>query len=236
MPESVTDRPTRSHEYIFLLTKSARYFYDAEAVREPINPNNNGTIRAPKLQGGRIGIEREMNERHYEEIKGRNLRSVWTFATQPYKEAHFATFPEELVQRCIMAGTAAQACPKCGAAWARILGNPQRVTSGGYGSKTADHVGLSLTPSIRTKTWTENETLGFRLSCKCDGNDGSGRCIVLDPFIGSGTTGKVAESLGRDWIGIDLKLEYNKMAQERVSVKWGCKSNVKHRNNAVQAP
>ena len=75
MPESVTDRPTKSHEYLFLLTKSARYYYDVDAVRE----NNSGHVR--------------------------NLRSTWTINPQPYSEAHFATFPEKLVEPCVKAGS-----------------------------------------------------------------------------------------------------------------------------------
>lgn len=109
MPESVTDRPTKSHEYVFLLTKSAKYYYDAEAVREPaqdwgdrdrtnwsarINAENYG--QTPNA-GGEKGDFAE---------SGRNLRDVWTIPTQPYLEAHFATFPEKLVEPCIKAGTA----------------------------------------------------------------------------------------------------------------------------------
>lgn len=106
MPESVTDRPTKSHEYLFLLSKSARYYYDADAVREPnSNPEltemrvdwrerpNNGEW--PSGTGGRMGSV----------TQGRNLRSVWTIATQPYRGAHFATFPEALVEPCIKAGS-----------------------------------------------------------------------------------------------------------------------------------
>jgi DNA modification methylase len=107
MPESVTDRPTKSHEYLFLLTKSERYFYDADAIREAnSNPNltemqvdwrdrpNNGEW--PVGTGGWMGSVQS----------GRNARSVWEIATQPYPEAHFATFPEELPRRCLLAGTA----------------------------------------------------------------------------------------------------------------------------------
>ena len=92
MPESVTDRPTKSHEYVFLLTKSARYFFDADAVREP----HVGPFHAPGNKG-REGVA--------EIQKGRNCRSVWTITTQPYPDAHFATFPEALPERCITAGT-----------------------------------------------------------------------------------------------------------------------------------
>jgi DNA modification methylase len=110
MPESVTDRPTKAHEYIFLLTKQERYFYDAEAIKEP-NQNNgardagyltdatlrphNGATDGKGLGGYRMGSVEN----------GRNRRTVWTVATQPYSEAHFATFPEDLIKPCIMAGS-----------------------------------------------------------------------------------------------------------------------------------
>ena len=124
MPESCTDRPTKAHEYVFLLTKSAKYFYDADAIREP-----NSTI----------GDAREGNGRHTYSGKcdgntgtqqsavtinpaGRNKRSVWTIATQPYAKAHFATFPEALVLPCILAGTSEEGCcAECGAPWERVV-------------------------------------------------------------------------------------------------------------------
>jgi len=113
MPESVRDRCTKAHEYIFMLSKSARYYYDAEAIREAVNPNNSGVIGGVRARtaSGPLGGENKQNEirREYDEIKGANLRSVWTIATRPYAEAHFATFPPEIPERCIKAG-----CPKGG--------------------------------------------------------------------------------------------------------------------------
>jgi DNA modification methylase len=105
MPESVTDRPTKSHEYLFLLTKSPRYWYDADAVREP------------HLQVTLDRIEKPLHQRHPDNVgvgippvaTGRNIRSVWTVATQPYPGAHFATFPPKLIEPCIKAG-----CPEQG--------------------------------------------------------------------------------------------------------------------------
>jgi DNA modification methylase len=112
MPESVTDRPTKAHEYVFLLTKSPRYYFDQEAVREPHKwehvgeyrlgerSKNGGSIEAPvEGRGNTTGSFRAFAE------GGRNIRSVWEIATQPYPEAHFATYPEELVRRCILAGS-----------------------------------------------------------------------------------------------------------------------------------
>jgi DNA modification methylase len=110
MPESVTDRPTKAHEYLFLLSKSERYFYDAEAISEPITE----APHAPRnLSSGRIGTNGKtdncvhQNDRIWGESGVRNKRSVWTVSTAPYAEAHFATYPPDLIKPCILAGTKA---------------------------------------------------------------------------------------------------------------------------------
>jgi len=108
MPESVTDRPTKAHEYVFLLTKSARYFYDADAVREPDagGASGNKARRVANGEAGRRPADHLGSAVPWESNgKGRNLRSVWTIPTQPMPDAHFATFPEALAQRCILAGS-----------------------------------------------------------------------------------------------------------------------------------
>ena len=108
MPESVTDRCTKSHEYIFLMTKKPRYYFDNEPIREPVKESNAGfvQVRARTAQGALGGENQHNMERlDYSEIKGANKRSVWTVNTKPYKEAHFATYPPELITPCILAGT-----------------------------------------------------------------------------------------------------------------------------------
>lgn len=109
MPEGVTDRPTKSHEYLFLLTKSARYFYDADSIKEDAKyPNDKrrplGSEGAWNIDGRRRGYNGGGVAYDHDTSKS-NKRSVWTIATQPYKEAHFATFPMALVEPCIKAGT-----------------------------------------------------------------------------------------------------------------------------------
>lgn len=108
MPESVTDRCTKAHEYIFLLAKSAQYYYDAEAVKEESAPWSSAkgfseigqAMRSNGIDGHRNGAGK-----HSAELKsGRNKRSVWTVVTKPYSGAHFATFPPELITPCILAG------------------------------------------------------------------------------------------------------------------------------------
>jgi site-specific DNA-methyltransferase (cytosine-N4-specific) len=114
MPESVTDRPTKAHEYLFLLSKSERYYYDADAVREPladVTIKTHGTRKKASdwgnLKARGTGDKKirtyGMNPTDLE--RGRNKRTVWTVATRPYKGAHFATFPPDLVKPCILAGS-----------------------------------------------------------------------------------------------------------------------------------
>jgi DNA modification methylase len=111
MPESVTDRPTRSHEYLFLLTKSARYFYDHKAVQEPLKSSSADYLRAGKSvrENHALGsvAGRPLGAKSFATFPdGRNARSVWDIATRSYAGAHFATFPPEIPARCIKAGTA----------------------------------------------------------------------------------------------------------------------------------
>ena len=178
MPESVTDRPTSSHEKVWLLTKSERYFYDADAIREAetvpdwddgtrvfggVNKHGANAAHGERTTGRVAGArKRGLPPRHtqyassdqsgLDEVPrggGRNARNVWTIATRPFKEAHFATFPPALADRCIKAG-----CP-----------------SGGH---------------------------------------------VLDPFGGAGTTGLVADRLGRVATLIELNPAYAAMARRRI--------------------
>jgi DNA modification methylase len=155
MPESVTDRPTKSHEYVFLLSKQARYYYDAKAIAEESVGTWNSKVGfgggPSKKSFGDPMLRTQGAGTFHEDIEkdGRNARSVWHIATQPYADAHFATFPEALPERCIKAG-----------------------------SRLGD--------------------------------------TVLDPFCGSGTTGRVAIRLGRSFVGIELNPAYAEMARARI--------------------
>ena len=154
MPESVKDRCTKAHEYIFLLSKNRKYYYDHEAIKEqavgerwggntPINMNN---TKDTNNQFSGLTRPRKMV---YDK---RNKRSVWKVVTKPYKGAHFAVFPEELIEPCILAG-----------------------------SEKGD--------------------------------------VVLDPFMGSGTTAIVAKTLGRNYIGCELHEDYGKLIKKRLNSK-----------------
>ncbi len=242
MPESVTDRPTRAHEYVFLLSKSARYFYDADAVREALSAVALEQIEYAKRHRftgeGRSKLAPERGDgdsnvgaggKHARAARGagmnpagRNMRSVWTIATKPYSGAHFATFPPELAQRCIMAGTSERGCCSgCGAPWVRVTSPAKGGTIGTADAdwKTAEKKascgksrnalgGQKLYSSYQPRT-----TTGWRPSCDCGAE--AAPCRVLDPFGGSGTVGEVAEVLGRHWTICELSEDYAELARKR---------------------
>jgi len=120
MPESVTDRPTSAWEHIFLLSKSAKYYYDAEAVRQVAVTE--GDLRPTKTFGKQGNADRNDNGRAYLEGSGANLRNVWHLGPEPYPLAHFATFVSEIPRRAIKAGTSEKGvCAECGAPWQRVV-------------------------------------------------------------------------------------------------------------------
>jgi hypothetical protein len=149
---------------------------------------------------------------------GRNIRSVWTIATEPYPEAHFATFPTDLVAPCILAGTSERGCcAACGAPWERVVS----ARSGGQtGASWVDHSADSVKGNAKTmgsaawKTYRQGQTKGWTPTCACDA--AVIPCTVLDPFAGSGTTLFVAKEYGRRAIGIDLNPAYGALAQARL--------------------
>ena len=321
MPESTTDRPTTSHEYILLLTKSGDstfwmhragmgtrtqpkpdyrwfdrvekietatepdgdwrglklddgskrwrrfnlwrghdYFWDADAVREPITASSFARISEPgfaEQTGGpkdyaKTGVNRHRSARKALEgfaanaHNGRNMRSVWEIPTQPFPEAHFATFPEEIARRCIKAGTSERgACSECGAPWVRQV----EASGGTIGKTMGEHAndlagrdlenGKRFTAEAKSMEGYSRETVGWRPSCEClcDGCKNEPKiaeklinrpvpipCVVLDPFAGSGTVGKVAIELNRRAILVDGAYDpelgedgYLPMAQRRCS-------------------
>jgi DNA modification methylase len=228
MPESVTDRPTKSHEYLFLMAKSERYYFDAEAVREP---GTRYEWNSQKFKGGDL-------TRHHGSTRGketadpeagRNLRTVWPIATEAYPGSHFATFPRKLVEPCIKAGTSEKGvCPTCGAPWERVVESERIRTRPGLDSKCYDRsTGEEL--AANDKPWASERvgnrdpgrhisvksTTGWAAGCEC--GRGPIPATVLDPFAGSGTTLVVANALGRRAVGLDLSREYLGLAANRIT-------------------
>jgi DNA modification methylase len=221
MPESVTDRCTKAHEYVFMLTKSDRYYYDNNAIREPYSEASIGRftyqLQASTSPGRHKPDSKDARhkETHIREpnAAGRNKRSVWEVATAPFAEAHFATFPPALIEPCILAGTSEKGCcSKCGAPWVRETERtPAAVKSPasdyGHGAGRNDG-GRSQLVGAGSKT------LGWSPSCQC--NAPTVPCTVLDPFGGAGTTGLVADRLQRNAILIELNPAYAAMAEKRI--------------------
>jgi len=227
MPESVKDRPTTAHEYIFLMSKSPVYYYDADAIREPYSPESlprvmRGRSEKHKWSDGGPGNQSiaKSLEKACSNPKGRNKRSVWTVSTKPFKGAHFAVFPPDLIEPCILAGSPEKACPHCGAPWERVT-ERKTINKEGWGPSKKNHREYLGEETIFKNGYGRAGnpivyTIGWKPTCQCENNDGSGRGIVLDPFFGSGTTGLVAQKHGRQWIGVELNPEYIRIAEERL--------------------
>ena len=150
MPESVQDRCTKAHEYIFLLSKSPKYYYDIDSIKEEAHTTDNSDRNRDESRLNNTPERTRMaglTTNHYEK---KNKRSVWTVTTKPYEGAHFAVFPTDLIEPCILAG----------------------APVGG---------------------------------------------IVLDPFMGSGTTAQVAQNLGRQYLGCELNTDYKPLQDKRIS-------------------
>lgn len=347
MPESVTDRPSKSHEYVFLLSKSETYFYDAEAIREPMTESSMERISQPGFDdqsGGPkaaacadhrnsrtalVNLKKKVVEGAHGTMMsdglgmrmatkwnnplGRNKRSVWVIPTEAYPDAHFATFPQKLVEPCVLAGTSeggccsicgtplkrefkkeliptakaaktfvvdgrdqdadAQdqgsnrqkdghkpgwinkittmgwtldcscgliatpaklvepcvlagtseigACLKCGAPYERVIdveyANPGNRTTNGPRSTDRKHLEFG-TAGYTQRLERRSQTVGWKPTCSCDRAfiPGVKPCIVLDPFMGSGTTALVALRANRNFVGIELNPAYAELARKRI--------------------
>jgi DNA modification methylase len=242
MPESIADRPTKSHEYVFLLAKSESYFYDAEAIREPNKPQSIarvGRVRTGGKHRGSDGGQPRGNPHSLTSnlsnalnVSGRNRRTVWTLSTAPFPGAHFATFPPKLVEPCVAAGSSEHGCCSiCRAPFKRIVtrGEPltaQMANAGadangeyhGTAQKSYRGSGAQDPSAVKARILAgmrERVTTGWKPTCKHTLRNVE-PCTVLDPFAGAGTTGLVAARLGRSFIGIELNPDYVAMAERRV--------------------
>jgi len=224
MPEPVRDRPTSSYEHIFLLTKQGVYFYDADAIRTPSGgwhgrDKSAGNKSAESHRQGGNGAN--PNRPLFPDQISANSRNVWAFPTQGRSDAHFATFPDELPRRCILAGTSEHGvCAECGAPWERVterkrIENPARRGALSPKQREYQRTGLKGVGMPFGSAVVQTKNLGWLPTCDCDADVVP--ATVLDPFVGSGTTVAVAQTLGRRGIGIDLNAEYLEIAKARIA-------------------
>jgi hypothetical protein len=156
----------------------------------------------------------------------RNKRSVWEVTTAPFSEAHFATFPPALIEPCIKAGTSEKGCcAKCGAPWVRDI----EKYGGSYAERKAAGIGGPYNgkpEEYQTCGGSQSKTVGWSPLCSC--NADVVPCTVLDPFGGAGTTGLVADRLGRDAVLIELNPEYVAMSERRIEFDAGMFADIVH--------
>ena len=201
-PESANDRPTNDFEYVFLLSKSKRYYYDAEAIKEPQKEisikrafatnhldrrkDNGKKIYSLSSESQKKALAKLADSVRNGEQAMRHKRCVWTIPTHAFREAHFATFPANLIRPMILAGSSPMVCSQCGNPWRRI----------------------------KDKSKDNTENAKWKQDCDCKA--GIAKAIVLDPFMGAGTTALAATKLGRDFIGIEIGEKYITMAKRRL--------------------
>ena len=231
MPESVIDRPTSSHEKMYLFSKQPRYFYDHVAVRTPVARTfvpNKGIIEGT-AKYTKIGKFTKTSMRKSSGALGgtANLRNVWSVATHAYRGAHFATYPPKLIIPCIKAGTSEKGCcTTCGAPWVRateskfVVTHKRKISDHDLNADETDDNGISRGISgSKHDDFSDIRTTGWATDCDC--NTGVVPCQVLDPFGGSGTTALVANQLRRDAVIIEISPEYADIAYQRISDKGG---------------
>jgi len=275
IPESVQDRPTKAHEYLFMLTKSSKYYYDSVAIQEPLlYPDGPWGGRTPRsgvdVRGGNQATTKAIPTTS----GGKNKRSVWSIVVKPFdlkrcqhcrviynsnefkrlsKNAsgqricacgsldwmsHFAAFSPDLVVPCVKAGSSEYGvCAECGAPWERSIAKKTSFMGGsGRAGRTPEEVngtgkwaGQQYGKNIKLGPVVNTTTLGWRPTCTCDADVQP--AVVLDPFVGSGTTCVVAKELLRFGIGIDQSADYLDLAVYRLN-----RAQQKQRSAEVQTP
>jgi DNA modification methylase len=227
-------RPTSSYEPVLMLAKTGSYYADGLAVQQPsaaasvsryaypLKPTVPAEVFGLEKLTGNMAPDGDMRP---DDPNGANLRDVWTIPSQPLKAAHYAAFPEALVERCLRAGTSARGyCVHCGLPWARVVdvGETAYQRLGKSGRDVVDD--REKTPgcggNIRTANGTvpsflgaETRTLDWRPTCSCPPHEPRAG-LVLDPFSGSGRTGLCARRLGMDFVGVELNEDYCRLSKE----------------------
>ena len=215
MPESVTDRPSMTWEPIYLLTRSRRYHFDLDAIRIPHGGRTSAkpAERARRYQGGNGGLGALKARGLVGHRLGKNPGDVWSLPKATYRGFHFATFPESLVERPILAGAPERICVQCDRPWRRPVRVRRVVRSqrprGGCVGRVRRYA----------SSYDVVREVGELQRCDCFAPSRPG--VVLDPFFGTGTVGAVAQRLGRDWLGIELNESYAQTAEARLGVRGG---------------
>lgn len=221
MCSSVKDRPTVSHEYVFMFVKTKNYFYDIDAERMPLAASTYGREKYSRQTAKAKKIKEPYAVSHDHESdsdpKGRNLWTVWNDIPQSnYTDPHFAVFSEELPARCLRLGTSDKGqCPDCGLPWKRVSDHSY-VNEGGRttnGPRNLDRRDESAAYDQRLNR--VNYTIGWKPSCECDREPIPQVC--LDPFSGAGTTGLVAKKMGLRYVGLELNPDYAEASRKRIS-------------------
>ncbi len=221
---------------MFLLVRSPRYFFDLDAIREPHGSQRQAIHSSPTglkygggqrppwagpLAGSNDGLMKARAEGRSGHVLGKNPGDFWVIPTAGYRGAHFATFPPALIERPLLATCPERVCVACGLPWQRestseVVGVRRAAPRDDYVMRLAG-------------TWGTLHRRGeSKPTCPCGADWRPG--VVLDPFMGSGTTAIVAERLGRDWLGIELKPEYVELATERIDAERA-KREVMSKNN-----
>lgn len=225
-PESVNNRPCKVHEPVLLFSKSERYFYDAEAVKEPTSPKTNqkGTKLAPPKEVNGVNEQghKDWSRLTPHQLPTRNLRTVWAMHSEVYAGQHFATYPTKLAETGILAGTSAYGvCADCGTPYERVtevvgydLQSYAPETRKYHKVSTGD--GHGKTSILNTGLAPITRTVGWEKKCACLTNDVT-PAVVFDPFCGSGRTIKAALRHGRLGVGVELNPEYIEQAKEQLA-------------------
>ncbi len=234
MPQSAVDRPMTAHEPVFLFSKRAKYYYDRDAVLEPVSGGahtrgggvGGKTVPPGKGAQGRIRNNESYGRAMRELVTRRNMRSVWAIRPEQNRSTHHATFPRAVPRPAILAGSSeAGACAACGAPRKRrvliecIGAKPDKKTR--EPSSYASSAPAGTNPhsfAVRGSHGVISKirrTLGWDPTCKCDAE--TVPCVILDPFCGSGTVGDVAVTHGRAFIGIDLSEKDAREAARRIA-------------------
>lgn len=215
MPSSVKDRFTVDFEYLFFFSKNKKYYFEQqfEPLKYPKAKSKNATNKHKGYKNPTYsGFEYDA-----ENYKGRNKRCVWNINPKPYKGAHFAVFPEELIETPIKAGCPLEICNKCGNPRTKQYIKGNIVSTGGSdNSKMSNNKDKYFGSETKCKKFIHRESIFDGYSdCGCGADFHPG--VVLDPFMGSGTTAAVAKRLNRNYIGIELNKEYHSLINERLS-------------------